>query len=195
MAHPYLWTQEGLLCLPAQSQEHGGDTGDLSLHKESWTGSQKDINPAAGLGSALCMRKNRRSTARALQNYLQQAAGAHVFDQTVKNRLHEGGMKHRPPLVGPVPNTVTAQHYAARLAFAREHQNWPVCHWCPVLFTDESRFTLSTCESGDAVVNVMLLITSSSMTRLVVGQWWSGEANPWRFAQAPSHSQRYPDCC
>ncbi len=33
--------------------------------------------------------------------------------------------------------------------------------------------------SGEAVVPV----TSFSMTGLVVGQWWSGEAYPWRDAQ------------
>ncbi len=34
--------------------------------------------------------------------------------------------------------------------------------------------------SGEAVENVMLPVTSFSMTGLVVGQWWSGEAYPWR---------------
>lgn len=45
--------------------------------------------------------------------------------------------------------------------------------WRPVLLTDESRFTLSTRdrrESGDAVENVTLPATSSSMAGLAVGQ-------------------------
>ena len=44
---------------------------------------------------------------------------------------------------GPV---LTAQHRGAQLIFAREHQKWKVHHGCPVLSTDESRFTLSTCD-------------------------------------------------
>ncbi len=88
------------------------------------------------------------NTARALQNDLQQSAGVNVSDQTIRNRLHEGGLKARCPLVGPV---LTARHCGARLAFTIECQNWQILHWRPVLFTDENRFILSTCDSCDRV--------------------------------------------
>ncbi|KAI3366818.1 hypothetical protein L3Q82_009231 [Scortum barcoo] len=53
-----------------------------------------------------------------LQNDLQQATNVHVSAQTVRNRLHEGGMRARRPQVGVV---LTAQHRAGRLAFAIEN--------------------------------------------------------------------------
>uniref|UniRef100_A0A3B1JW58 Uncharacterized protein n=1 Tax=Astyanax mexicanus TaxID=7994 RepID=A0A3B1JW58_ASTMX len=35
-------------------------------------------------------------------------------------------------------------HHIRRNQIAREHQDWQIRHWRLVLFTDESRFTLST---------------------------------------------------
>ncbi|KAI4900224.1 hypothetical protein NFI96_006415 [Prochilodus magdalenae] len=53
-----------------------------------------------------------------------------------RNRPHEGGLRARRPVVGPV---LTGQHRRARLAFAVEHQNWQIRHRRLALFTDERR--------------------------------------------------------
>lgn len=59
-----------------------------------------------------------------------------VSDQTLRNRLHEGDLRAQCPPVSSVP---TAWHSEALVA--ADYQN---CHhWYSVLFTDQSRFTLS----------------------------------------------------
>ena len=80
------------------------------------------------------------STARALEIDFRRATTVHLSDQTVRNRLHEDGMRARRPARGPIR---TAQHRVQRLNFAHEHQNWQLRHRRPVLFTYESRFTVS----------------------------------------------------
>ncbi|KAI4887035.1 hypothetical protein NFI96_005192 [Prochilodus magdalenae] len=92
--------------------------------------------------------------------YCQSPTAMNVSDQTNRNRPHEGGLRARRLVEGPV---LTAQHCRPRLAFAIEHQNWQICHRRPVLFTDVTG-------SGDAVENVMPPATSFSMTGLVVAK-------------------------
>ncbi|GFT17741.1 transposable element Tc3 transposase [Trichonephila clavipes] len=59
---------------------------------------------------------------------------------TVARRLHGGGLFARRP-VRCVP--LTPAHRRRRSLWCREHQNWRDNEWGPVLFTDDSRFSLS----------------------------------------------------
>ncbi|GFT96014.1 hypothetical protein TNCV_313071 [Trichonephila clavipes] len=43
----------------------------------------------------------------------------------------------------PIPVPLTRQHRTARLQWCREHHNWTEQDWACVLFSDESRFSLS----------------------------------------------------
>lgn len=89
-----------------------------------------------------CLR-NRTSTARDHQMSLRATHGVTVSDQTVRNRLRESNLRARRPVRKP---RLTQRHKIARLNFARQHSEWQLRHWRPVLFTDESRFSITGCD-------------------------------------------------
>ncbi|GFX74357.1 transposable element Tcb2 transposase [Trichonephila clavipes] len=63
-----------------------------------------------------------------------------ISRKTVARRLRGGGLYASRPVVC-VP--LTRQHRTARLQWCREHHNWTEQDWVCVLFSDESRFSLS----------------------------------------------------
>ncbi|GFX45503.1 transposable element Tcb2 transposase [Trichonephila clavipes] len=64
----------------------------------------------------------------------------YIVLQARRNRLHGGGLFARRP-VRCVP--LTPAHRRRRSLWCREHRNWRDNEWGRVLFTDESRFSLS----------------------------------------------------
>ncbi|GFY33204.1 transposable element Tcb2 transposase [Trichonephila clavipes] len=68
------------------------------------------------------------------------ASGKQISRKTVARRLRGGGLYARRPVVC-VP--LTRQHRTAHLQWCREHHNWTEQDWAWVLFSDESRFSLS----------------------------------------------------
>ncbi|GFX59470.1 transposable element Tcb2 transposase [Trichonephila clavipes] len=85
-------------------------------------------------------KRNRRTTAQQVANQFLAASGKKISRKTVARRLRGGGLYARRPVVC-VP--LTRQHRTARLQWCREHHNWTEQDWACVLFSDESRFSLS----------------------------------------------------
>ncbi|GFS56805.1 transposable element Tc1 transposase [Trichonephila clavipes] len=96
----------------------------------------------------LTARRNRTENATQLQIQLLLATGRRISSQTVRNRLHEGGIYARKPMVC-IP--LTPRHRAARRRWAAKHRDWEQHDWSQVLFTDESRFSVQ-CDTRRVLV-------------------------------------------
>ncbi|GFV64961.1 transposable element Tcb2 transposase, partial [Trichonephila clavipes] len=68
------------------------------------------------------------------------ASGKQISQKTVARRLRGGELYARRPVVCVL---LTRQHRTAHLQWCREHHNWTEQDWACVLFSDESRFSLS----------------------------------------------------
>ncbi|GFW34503.1 transposable element Tcb2 transposase [Trichonephila clavipes] len=88
----------------------------------------------------LSAKRIRRTTAQQVANQFLAASGKQISRKTVARHLRGGGLYARRPVVC-VP--LTRQHRTARLQWFREHHNWTEQDWACVLFSDESRFSLS----------------------------------------------------
>ncbi|GFX97479.1 ubiquitin carboxyl-terminal hydrolase 20 [Trichonephila clavipes] len=85
-------------------------------------------------------RRNRRQTAGEIARHTTQATGRPISRFTVARRLYGGGLFARRP-VRCVP--LTPAHRRRHSLWCREHRNWRDNEWGRVLFTDESKFSLS----------------------------------------------------
>ncbi|GFW67137.1 transposable element Tcb2 transposase [Trichonephila clavipes] len=85
-------------------------------------------------------RRQRDSTARALGSALTVATEIRISRQTVYRRLNHAGLYARRPAVC-IP--LTSAHKRTRLNWSVKHQHWSVGEWANVMFSDESRFSLS----------------------------------------------------
>ena len=84
--------------------------------------------------------RERTATANDIRAQLRTAANVNVSDQTIRNRLHAANLRSRRAAVR-IPLTRT--HRNNRLAWSRAHVTWNRQQWSRVIFSDESRFTLS----------------------------------------------------
>ncbi|GFW32236.1 transposable element Tcb2 transposase [Trichonephila clavipes] len=104
------------------------------------SGRPRGTTPADDRYIVLQARRNRRQTAGKIARHTTQATGRPISRFTVARRLHGGGLFARRP-VRCVP--LTPAHRRRRSLWCREHRNWRDNEWGRVLFTDESRFSLS----------------------------------------------------
>ncbi|GFX65414.1 transposable element Tcb2 transposase [Trichonephila clavipes] len=104
------------------------------------SGRPRGTTPADDRYIVLQARRNRRQTAGEIARHTTQATGRPISRSTVTRRLHSGGLFARRP-VRCVP--LTSAHRRRRSLWCREHRNWRDNEWGRVLFTDESRFSLS----------------------------------------------------
>ncbi|GFV72553.1 transposable element Tcb2 transposase [Trichonephila clavipes] len=104
------------------------------------SGRPRGTTPADYRYIVLQARRNRRQTAGEIARHTTQATGRPISRFTVARRLHGGGLFARRP-VRCVP--LTPAHRRRHSLWCREHRNWRDNEWGRVLFTDESRFSLS----------------------------------------------------
>ncbi|GFV17912.1 transposable element Tcb2 transposase [Trichonephila clavipes] len=104
------------------------------------SGRPRGTTPADDRYIVLQARRNRRQTAGEIARHTTQATGRPISRFTVARSLHGGGLFARRP-VWCVP--LTPAHRRRRSLWCREHRNWRDNEWGRVLFTDESRFSLS----------------------------------------------------
>ncbi|GFY25704.1 transposable element Tcb2 transposase [Trichonephila clavipes] len=100
----------------------------------------RSTTPAEDRYIVISAKRNRRTTAQQVANQFLAASGKQISRKTVAKPLRGGGLYARRPVVC-VP--LTRQHRTARLQWCREHHNWTEHDWVCVLFSDESRISLS----------------------------------------------------
>ncbi|GFT32704.1 transposable element Tcb2 transposase [Trichonephila clavipes] len=81
-------------------------------------------------------KRGRRQSASVIAQQLSTATGRQLSWFTVARRLHKGGLFARRP-EHCLPLKVDHRHHC--LQWCREHKNWSTDEWSRVLFTDESR--------------------------------------------------------
>lgn len=116
------------------------------------TGSTSD-RPRSGRPPVTTLRQDRQIVRSHLQNRFARATetarttiGTHqrpISDDTVRRRLRQRNVRCRRPHVGPV---LTDRHRRARLQWATQHLNWRHREWRTVVFSDESRYCVSTAD-------------------------------------------------
>ncbi|GFY11730.1 transposable element Tcb2 transposase [Trichonephila clavipes] len=113
-------------------------TGDVT--RQPVSGRPRVTTSRQDLYLVISARRQRGSTARALGSVLTVATGIRISKQTIYRRLNHTGLYTRRPAVC-IP--LTSAHKRARLNWSLKHQHWSVGEWANVMFSYDSRFSLS----------------------------------------------------
>ncbi|GFW81420.1 transposable element Tcb2 transposase [Trichonephila clavipes] len=113
-------------------------TGDVT--RQPVSGRPRVTTPHQDRYLVISARRQRGSTSRALGSARTVATGIRISRQTVYRRLNHAGLYARRPAVC-IP--LTSAHKRDRLKWSLKHQHWSVGEWVNVMFSDESRFSLS----------------------------------------------------
>ncbi|GFV47902.1 transposable element Tcb2 transposase [Trichonephila clavipes] len=108
------------------------------------------------------------SSSAAIQAQVVPSLGAPVSSRTIRKYLAEGHLGSRRPLL-VLPLTPT--HRPLRLEWCRARGNWTAAEWYQVVFSDESRFNLSSDDNRGRVWRpasiLPLLYSDTSLPQLV----------------------------
>ncbi|GFW90473.1 transposable element Tcb2 transposase [Trichonephila clavipes] len=104
------------------------------------SGRPRGTTPADDRYIGLQARRNRRQTVGEIARHTTQVTGRPISRFTVARRLHYGGLFARRPVRCVL---LTPAHRRSRSLWCQEYRNWRDNEWGRVLFTHESRFSLS----------------------------------------------------
>ncbi|GFV01820.1 transposable element Tcb2 transposase [Trichonephila clavipes] len=140
------------------------------------SGRPRGTTPADDRYIVLQARRNRWQTVGEIARHTTQATGRPISRFTVARRLHGGGLFARRP-VRCVP--LTPAHQRRRSLWCRKHRIWRDNEWGRVLFTDDSRFSLSRIliaySSGESGETAIIPRTSLKGTGSVNGTRYCNE--------------------
>ena len=181
MAHQNVQSQEGFLCLPAQSQEHGGDArwpavtqGELDRAVEGHQPSSRTCICSfvwGGTGGALPEPYKMTSSRLLVCRFLTKLSETDYMRVAWGPTSSSGTCAHCPApcsSIGIRQRTLEIARSATGDPFSSKMRAGS--HWAHVTGVKES---------GNAVVNIILPVTSSSMTGLAVGRTDLHVIVPW----------------
>ena len=120
-------------------------------------------------------RRHRFDNATTLRRDFQNATGVRISTQTIRNQLHDAGLRSRRPAIR-VP--LTRYHVQMRLAWARDHVTWTQNDWAQSCLQTSPGFVwtlpIDVLGYGECQMSVLLQFVWQNMIGLAGAQSWFG---------------------